>query len=190
MSGGVRRLLLKPFVVTTPIFYVNAAPHIGHVYSALLADAIARLKRLQGHEVIFSTGTDEHGLKVSIVVSLYTALMYMSFVMEKGGQHSDSPTRPMLGPCFRAISLATVQFVFAVVYYFPVSHEKGTCVLCKTIIRFQCGIVATSPLHWAVIALISSIPFPALLGSRCGYRCGKVPPAVLRRHLREVQGGV
>jgi valyl-tRNA synthetase len=54
----------KPFYVTTPIFYVNAAPHIGHVYSAVLADGIARWKRLNGRQVVFATGTDEHGLKV------------------------------------------------------------------------------------------------------------------------------
>ena len=51
-------------LVTTPIFYVNAAPHIGHLYSSLLADALARWHRIQGRDVVFSTGTDEHGIKV------------------------------------------------------------------------------------------------------------------------------
>ena len=51
-------------VITTPIFYVNAEPHIGHVYTALLCDARARWSRLRGKEVLFTTGTDEHGLKV------------------------------------------------------------------------------------------------------------------------------
>jgi methionyl-tRNA synthetase len=50
--------------VTTPIFYVNGAPHIGHLYSALLADACARSHRVADEPVLFSTGTDEHGLKV------------------------------------------------------------------------------------------------------------------------------
>ncbi|KAK2498515.1 hypothetical protein MC885_019907 [Smutsia gigantea] len=52
---------------TTPIFYVNAAPHIGHLYSALLADALCRYRRLRvpsGAATRFSTGTDEHGLKI------------------------------------------------------------------------------------------------------------------------------
>uniref|UniRef100_A0A8C5LFM0 Methionine--tRNA ligase, mitochondrial n=1 Tax=Jaculus jaculus TaxID=51337 RepID=A0A8C5LFM0_JACJA len=50
---------------TTPIFYVNAAPHIGHLYSALLADALCRHRRLRGPAAPrFSTGTDEHGLKI------------------------------------------------------------------------------------------------------------------------------
>ena len=55
----------KPIFVTTPIFYVNSRPHIGHAYSALLADAIARWFRdVEGRAVFFSTGTDEHGAKV------------------------------------------------------------------------------------------------------------------------------
>lgn len=50
--------------VTTPIFYINGQPHIGHLYSALLADASARARRQQGSGTVLSTGTDEHGLKV------------------------------------------------------------------------------------------------------------------------------
>ena len=55
----------KPFLVTTPIYYVNAAPHIGHVYSTLVADAVARYHRAKGETVFFTTGTDEHGQKVA-----------------------------------------------------------------------------------------------------------------------------
>jgi len=54
----------KPFYLTTPIFYVNGAPHIGHAYTMIAADVLARWKRLDGHEVFFLTGTDEHGQKV------------------------------------------------------------------------------------------------------------------------------
>ena len=50
--------------VTTPIFYVNASPHIGHVHSTVLADALSRWLKLKSDDVFFSTGTDEHGLKV------------------------------------------------------------------------------------------------------------------------------
>ncbi|KAI9916758.1 hypothetical protein PsorP6_017944 [Peronosclerospora sorghi] len=49
---------------TTPIFYVNAAPRIGHVYSAVLADALARWHKMKKRKVLFTTGTDEHGLKI------------------------------------------------------------------------------------------------------------------------------
>ncbi|CAI5713199.1 unnamed protein product [Peronospora farinosa] len=50
--------------ITTPIFYVNAAPHIGHVHSAVLADALSRWYKVKKKNVLFTTGTDEHGLKV------------------------------------------------------------------------------------------------------------------------------
>ena len=52
------------FYVTTPIYYVNDEPHIGHAYTTILADVLSRYHRLFGDEVFFSTGTDEHGLKV------------------------------------------------------------------------------------------------------------------------------
>ena len=57
-------LATKKFYVSTPIFYVNGPPHIGHAYTAVLADAIARFRRLDGRRVHFVTGTDEHGAKV------------------------------------------------------------------------------------------------------------------------------
>jgi methionyl-tRNA synthetase len=50
--------------LTTPIYYINAQPHIGHAYTTMLTDAIARSRRLMGDEVFFLTGTDEHGQKV------------------------------------------------------------------------------------------------------------------------------
>lgn len=52
------------FVITTPIYYVNAAPHIGSAYTTLVADAIARYHRLRGKDVLMVTGTDEHGQKI------------------------------------------------------------------------------------------------------------------------------
>jgi methionyl-tRNA synthetase len=52
------------FYITTPIYYVNAEPHLGHAYATMLADAIARAHRLLGEDVLFLTGTDEHGQKV------------------------------------------------------------------------------------------------------------------------------
>jgi len=53
-----------PFYITTAIFYPNGAPHIGHAYEAIATDTLARFKRLDGHEVYFLTGSDEHGLKM------------------------------------------------------------------------------------------------------------------------------
>ncbi|MEM7046176.1 MAG: methionine--tRNA ligase [Pseudomonadota bacterium] len=55
---------MRRFYITTPIYYVNARPHLGHAYSSLACDVLARFKRLDGDQVHFLTGTDEHGLKV------------------------------------------------------------------------------------------------------------------------------
>ena len=54
----------KKFYITTPFYYVNDVPHIGHAYTTIAADVAARFKRLEGYEVFFLTGTDEHGQKV------------------------------------------------------------------------------------------------------------------------------
>lgn len=54
----------SPFFVTTPIYYVNDKPHIGHAYTTIAADVVARTLRLEGRQVLFLTGTDEHGQKV------------------------------------------------------------------------------------------------------------------------------
>ena len=56
--------MTKRYYVTTPIYYVNGAPHIGHAYTSIAADVMARWKRLDGFDVFFLTGTDEHGQKV------------------------------------------------------------------------------------------------------------------------------
>ena len=55
----------EPFYVTTAITYPNGAPHIGHAYEYIATDAIARFKRLDGFDVRYLTGTDEHGLKMA-----------------------------------------------------------------------------------------------------------------------------
>ena len=55
----------KPFYITTPIYYVNDKPHVGHSYTTIAADLIARYHRLNGREAFFLTGTDEHGTKVA-----------------------------------------------------------------------------------------------------------------------------
>ena len=55
---------MKRFYITTPLYYVNDKPHIGHAYTTILADVISRYNQLIGNEVFFLTGTDEHGQKV------------------------------------------------------------------------------------------------------------------------------
>ena len=56
---------MKKFYITTPIYYVNDRPHIGHAYTTIAADVLARWKRMEGRGVFFLTGTDEHGSKIS-----------------------------------------------------------------------------------------------------------------------------
>ena len=57
--------MAKPFYLTTPLYYVNAKPHIGHAYTTVVADCLARAHRQRGEEVFLLTGTDEHGEKIS-----------------------------------------------------------------------------------------------------------------------------
>ncbi len=60
---------MSTYYVTTPIFYVNGSPHIGHAYTAIAADVVARFKRLEGVDTWFLSGTDEHGQKVEKAAS-------------------------------------------------------------------------------------------------------------------------
>ena len=55
---------MKKFYITTPIYYVNDTPHIGHAYTTILADVLTRYNKVLGKEAFFLTGTDEHGQKV------------------------------------------------------------------------------------------------------------------------------
>lgn len=55
----------KNVYITTPIYYVNDVAHIGHAYTTIIADMLARYTRLIGHETFFLTGTDEHGQKIA-----------------------------------------------------------------------------------------------------------------------------
>jgi len=55
----------KPYYITTPIYYVNASPHMGHAYTTIVADVLARYHRMIGEKTFFVTGTDEHGDKIA-----------------------------------------------------------------------------------------------------------------------------
>ena len=55
---------MKKFYITTPVYYVNSKPHIGHSYTQVACDTVARFMRQCGHEVFFMTGSDEHGEKI------------------------------------------------------------------------------------------------------------------------------
>ena len=78
----------KTFYVTTPIYYVNDVPHIGHAYTTIAADAVARYKRLKGLDVLFLTGTDEHGQKVEKAAS-NSGLSPIDFATKVGQRFKD-----------------------------------------------------------------------------------------------------
>ncbi|KAG9439702.1 hypothetical protein H6P81_019867 [Aristolochia fimbriata] len=70
-SGEDKTTQKDPFVITTPLYYVNAPPHMGSAYTTIAADAIARFQRLLGKKVIFITGTDEHGEKIATAAAAH-----------------------------------------------------------------------------------------------------------------------
>ena len=63
---GMIVMAKKRFYISTAIAYTSGKPHIGNTYEIVLADAIARFKRLEGYDVYFQTGTDEHGEKIEL----------------------------------------------------------------------------------------------------------------------------
>ena len=68
----------KNFYITTPIYYPSARPHMGHAYSSIVSDFFARLKKIQGYEVFFLTGTDEHGQKIQRAAENKKKEIYLS----------------------------------------------------------------------------------------------------------------
>ena len=72
----------KTFYITTPIYYPSAKPHMGHAYSSIVADFFARFKKIDDYQVHFLTGTDEHGLKLSLIhISEPTRLGMISYAV-------------------------------------------------------------------------------------------------------------
>jgi methionyl-tRNA synthetase len=73
------------YYLTTPIYYTNAAPHIGHAYTTIAADTIRRLKQMHGYDVVLATGTDEHGVNVerAAIAAGKTPLAYTDLIAEE-----------------------------------------------------------------------------------------------------------
>jgi methionyl-tRNA synthetase len=73
------------YYLTTPIYYTNAAPHIGHAYTTMVADTVRRLKRMQGYDVVLASGTDEHGVNVerAALAQGKTPLEYCNVISEE-----------------------------------------------------------------------------------------------------------
>lgn len=62
-------VLSKAYYITSPLFYVNANPHIGHLYTLVVTDVLKRYQILRGKQAVFTTGTDEHGMKIQRAAS-------------------------------------------------------------------------------------------------------------------------
>ena len=76
---------MEKYYITTAIAYTSGKPHIGNTYEIVLADAIARFKRLQGYDVYLQTGTDEHGEKIELKAK-EAGVTPQEFVDEKAGE--------------------------------------------------------------------------------------------------------
>ncbi|MDR2666605.1 MAG: class I tRNA ligase family protein, partial [Holosporales bacterium] len=79
---------MKPLYITTPIYYVNAKPHIGHAYTTIVCDVFVRFHRMLGYDVKFSTGTDEHGKKIEQSAK-YAGVQALKFVDDVSGLFKD-----------------------------------------------------------------------------------------------------
>jgi len=99
------------FYITTPIYYVNDIPHIGHAYTTIIADSLARFQRLMGRDVFFLTGTDEHGQKVE------------KSAAEKGLTPRDLADKMVVRfqELWRALNISNDGFIRTTESY----HEKG-----------------------------------------------------------------
>ena len=106
----------KPkFYLTTPIYYTNGLPHIGHTYTTVVADTVRRYRRMHGYEVVMTTGTDEHGVnveraakKAGIAESEFVAKMAEAWraLWEELGVPADLIAMPKMAPDFSALVYA------------------------------------------------------------------------------------
>lgn len=127
------------FYVTTPIYYVNDLPHIGHIYTTVVADTLARYRRLVGDEVYFLTGTDEHGQKIEraarkegiepIALADKVVSRYHELWEIYGISHDDfiRTTEPRHAPGVEAI----IRRIEANGDLYPAEHEGWYCVSCE-----------------------------------------------------------
>src|SRR5881628_618846 len=79
----------KTFYITTPIYYVNARPHIGHAYTTIACDTIARRQRMMGYDTYFLTGTDEHGPKIVRCGTAWASPMTISSVLRPSATNKE-----------------------------------------------------------------------------------------------------
>ena len=117
MAGG------KTYYVTTPIYYVNDAPHIGHAYTTVAGDVLTRWHRQRGEDVWFLTGTDEHGQKVALAA-------------EQGGvspqEWTDRLVETEWKPVLQTIDVANDDFI-------RTTEERQRRFFCRCLrLKFEC----------------------------------------------------
>src|SRR5206468_2272772 len=95
------RRMTTPFYITTPIYYVNDVPHLGHAYTTIMADTLARFHRMRGDDTRFLTGTDEHGQKVEEAAKK-RGLTPQQLVDE---------VAPRFDACWQALGIADYHFI-------------------------------------------------------------------------------
>jgi len=113
----------KTFYVTTPIYYVNAEPHLGHAYTTIVADVLARFHRLDGYDAFFLTGTDEHGDKV-LEAARGTGETPREFVDRVSGMFRSLWPRINAEPS-RFIRTTEPEHVAVVQRILSIIHDKG-----------------------------------------------------------------
>lgn len=132
---------MKKYIMT-PIYYVNDVPHIGHAYTTIIADTMARFYRLQGHEVFFKTGTDEHGQKIEEAAAKHgkSPKQYADGVSAKFKDLWDEfgISYDMFSRTTDAAHEAAVQNVFRRMYekgdIYKGEYEGNYCVSCESFI--------------------------------------------------------
>ena len=130
---------MKKYIMT-PIYYVNDVPHIGHAYTTIIADTMARFYRLQGHEVFFKTGTDEHGQKIEEAAAKHaqSPKQYADSVSAKFKDLWDEfdISYDMFSRTTDAAHEAAVQNVFRRMYekgdIYKGEYEGNYCVSCES----------------------------------------------------------
>ncbi|KAK6340711.1 methionyl-tRNA synthetase [Orbilia brochopaga] len=113
----------KPYYITTPIFYVNAAPHIGHLYTSVLADVIKRWQELKGRKALLCTGTDEYGMKIQQAAG--RAGMEPKAFCDNGAATFKKLAEDAEVGCDRFIRTTDPDHREAVEYFWRVLRERG-----------------------------------------------------------------
>lgn len=168
----------KPFYVTTPIYYINAKPHIGHAYTTLAADVLNRFHRGRGRDAYFLTGTDEHGLKIEEAAkkNKMTPAEYadkVSQLFRDEWKHLDIRYDDFIRttePRHEERVRAAVQRLFDSGQIYKGKYKGYYCVSCETF--FTETELADAEAKRAASAEAAGRPKPADKGHRCP-TCGK-----------------